>query len=361
MTQVAVIGCGVVGAMVAYELSHLPGITVVGFDGQHPGQGATGAALGILMGVCSQRAQGRSWRLREASLRRYHTLLPELATLGYGVPHNQQGILSLCFDRDALPRWHSLQAIRQRQGWPLEIWSPQQVATACPQVNLGGVAAGIYSPRDRQIAPKALTNALVQAAQDRGAQFHFTEPVTGFVPQGDRIQAVVTAQNSYGVDQVVITAGLGTVPLTAPLGEPLALGPVLGQGLRVQCPSPLGDPQFQPVINGEDVHVVPLGEGIYGVAATVEFPPEDGSALVPDRDRLEAIWQRAIAFCPALATSHVLESWHGLRPRPQGRAAPVMEPLQGYRNGFLATGHYRNGVFLAPATAAIVRDWIEGN
>lgn len=155
MIQVGVVGCGIVGAMVAYELSRCPGLAVTVLDQQLPGQGATGAALGILMGVISQKTKGRNWRLRDASLRRYQTLLPELETLtGLTIPHNRQGILSLCTDAEALPRWQSLQSRRDRQGWPLEIWSAQQVQAACPHVDGTGLVAGIYSPCDRQIRPK---------------------------------------------------------------------------------------------------------------------------------------------------------------------------------------------------------------
>ncbi|NJN22923.1 MAG: FAD-binding oxidoreductase, partial [Leptolyngbya sp. RL_3_1] len=59
--QVGVVGCGIVGAMVAYELSRCPGLAVTVLDQQLPGQGATGAALGILMGVISQKTKGRNW------------------------------------------------------------------------------------------------------------------------------------------------------------------------------------------------------------------------------------------------------------------------------------------------------------
>ncbi|MCY7282629.1 MAG: FAD-dependent oxidoreductase, partial [Cyanobacteria bacterium CAN_BIN43] len=59
---------------------------------------------------------------------------------------------------------------------------------------------------------------------------------------------------------------------------------------------------------------------------------------------------------PALADGTILQTWIGLRPRPHNRPAPIIEPLSGYRKVFLATGHYRNGVLLSPATALIVRD-----
>ncbi len=352
MTRVVVVGCGIVGAMVAYELSRLPHLAITVIDQQRPGHGATGAALGILMGVISHKAKGRNWRLREASLRRYDTLLPELEALtGLSIPHNPQGILSLCTDPEALPRWQSLQARRSRQGWPLEIWSPEQVQTACPHVDSTDLVAGIYSPCDHQIAPKALTQALVKGAQQHGAELIVNRPVQGFNAIDGQATTVNTATDHYPADAVVITAGLGSTFLGQTLGATVPLGPVLGQGIRVRVPMPLGHADFQPVINCHDVHLVPLGGQEYGVAATVEFPPDAEAQPQADPAQLDALWNQAVDYCPALANADRLEQWQGLRPRPQGRPAPIIEPLAGYNNVWLATGHYRNGVFLAPATA----------
>lgn len=360
MGQIVIVGCGAVGAAIAYELSCQTAHHITVLDQQSPAQGATGAALGIAMGVISHKVKGRSWRLREASLKRYATLLPELAELtGQPVPHNDQGILSLCFDETTLPRWRSLQAMRQRQGWSLEIWPPAQVAAACPQLEVSKVVAGIYSPQDLQIAPQALTQALITAAQQQGAELYTDAAVVGFEHQGDRLITVNTATQTYPADWVIITAGLGSEWLTAKLGQPLPLMPVLGQGLRVQMPEILGDAAFQPVINGDDVHLVPLGDRVYGVAATVEFPPEGERSPRPEAAALEAVWQAAVDYCPALQTGDILSTWYGLRPRPQGQAAPVIQPIEGLRNGILATGHYRNGVLLAPATAQKVSELLQ--
>ncbi|NER83686.1 MAG: FAD-dependent oxidoreductase, partial [Leptolyngbya sp. SIO1D8] len=303
--------------------------------------------------------KGRNWRLREASIRRYQTLLPELETVtGQPLPYNRHGILSLCFTATDLPRWESLKQIRQRQGWPLEIWSRQQVESTCPYFNRDRVIAGIYSPQDLQIPPTALTHALVNAAQQKGVTFHFETPVTGFQRQGEQVIAAQTDQTTYPADWIILTAGLGSSALLQDLGTPLPLIPVLGQGMRVRVPENLGSPDFQPVVNGDDIHLVPLGDRQYGVAATVEFPTMDTVDPLPQANALKNLWQGAIAYCPALAKAEVLETWYGLRPRPQGQAAPVVKPLEGYTNVILATGHYRNGVLLAPATAELVRSFL---
>lgn len=360
-------GCGVVGAAIAYELSQLPGLTVDLFERSAPASASTGAALGVLMGVISHKVKGRNWRLRRQSLERYPPLLAELADInGQPVPHNRQGIVSLCFKPDILPRWYSLQKIRQRQGYPLEIWSPQQLAAACPHLDLHNVVAGIYSPADLQIDPSALTQALVTAAQQRGVTLHCPQTVTHFETIPAEAQGhcthLYTATGTIPTDLVVLATGLGTGPLTQASPAPVPIGAVLGQALRIRLTDSLGNPDFQPVITGHDIHLVPLGAGEYWVGATVEFPPDEApTAFIPtaDAERLVTLRQGATSYCPALAQAEVLDQWSGLRPRPAGQAAPVIQPLAGYDNVWLATGHYRNGVLLAPATALHMRTVVE--
>jgi glycine/D-amino acid oxidase-like deaminating enzyme len=118
----------------------------------------------------------------------------------------------------------------------------------------------------------------------------------------------------------------------------------------------MGNTEFQPVITGNDIHVVPLGNSEYWVGATVEFPTDSGKVLA-DGDRLQAVWHGAIEMCPDLKNATILKTWSGLRPRPD-RPAPIVERLSGYTNVWVATGHYRNGVLLAPATALAVRNAI---
>ncbi len=105
---------------------------------------------------------------------------------------------------------------------------------------------------------------------------------------------------------------------------------------------------------------MPLGDHEYGVAATVEFPEDGTITPLPREEALAEMWQRAIAYCPALEQATILETWYGLRPRPQGQAAPVIQRVDNYTNVMLATGHYRNGVLLAPATAHVVSQQIFG-
>lgn len=362
MKRVAIIGCGVIGATIAYELSKVTGLQVTVFDRQPPAQAATGAALGVLMGIISQKTRGRAWEMRQSSIRRYETLIPELeAATGQQIHWNQQGILKLRFEPNDQETWEKLIALRRGQGWQLQHWNLEQVQTKCPQITTSRLVGAVYSPHDRQIDPTALTLALVAAAKQKGVTFYFNAEIEDWWTDVEDRQTyqIKTATQTWTADWLIIAAGLGSASLTCTTQKPINLQPVLGQAMRVKLDEPLGHPDFQPVITGDDIHIVPLGNNEYWVGATVEFPTLTGE-VIADADRLQEVWQGAVEICPALAKATILTTWSGLRPRPSDRPAPVIEPLAGYQNVLVATGHYRNGILLAPATALAVREAIGG-
>lgn len=363
--QVGVIGCGIVGAAIAYELSQVPELAVTVVDQRSPeAWAATGAALGVLMGAISQKLKGNNLRMRLASLQRYETLVPELeGFLGWKIPFNRQGILRLCFDLEELNRWQKVAKIRCSQGFQLEILDAAEVATRYPEISDATVSAqplvgAIYSPQDRQVDPIMLTQALVKVAQQQGATFHFQTTVQGFTrtstEEGVQVEQIQTDAGEFPVDWLVLASGLGSTLLTAKLEQRIEIQPVLGQALHLRRRQPLKE--LSPVISGADVHLVPLDLAELWVGATVEFPADGKRTILPDPQQLAAVLQQAIALCPALAEATTIRTWSGLRPRPQNRPAPIVEPLSGYRNVLLATGHYRNGVLLAPATAQKIRE-----
>ena len=373
MVRVAIIGCGIVGASIAFELSQFPELKVTVFDKQPPAQGSTGAALGVLMGVISHKTKGRNWQLRETSLQRYETLIPELeAVTGRKIPFNKQGILMLCSEGEDLSKWEKLIATRESQGWQLELWDVERVRDRCPHLYLNDrIIAAIYSPQDRQVDPTALTLALVDAAKLKGVNFEFGVEVQGITElnsqaSGIQLPSSIAVNKSCGTgilpvaenfDRLIVCAGLGSAAVTASLNQLVDIRPVLGQALHLLTPNPVGNPDFSPVITCDDVHIVPLGNQEFWVGATVEFS-ENGGEIQANSDMLEQVMARAIALCPALAFASIIRKWSGLRPRPEGRPAPIIGTLPGNDRVLIASGHYRNGVLLAPATARSIREMI---
>lgn len=364
MAKIAIVGCGVVGATIAYELSKVPELEITIIEQNTPASGSTGAALGVLMGVISHKTKSRAWRLRETSLKRYQTLLPELEALtGIEIPVNLQGIVKLLFPGDRLDKWQKLQQTRHNQGWQLEIWDKAYLQKKCPDINHKNILAAVYSPQDRQINPSILTKALVAGAEKNGVNCQFGVRVEKFITKSapntslQTCSGLQTSHNELVVDWLIISAGLGSMALTRSLQQSVDIRPVLGQALKLKLERNLNERDFQPVITGEDIHIVPLGDREYWVGATVEFP-NDGCEVTAQPELLAQVEQKAIDFCPALADANIVETWFGKRPRPQGQPAPIIGKLNGYNNVLLATGHYRNGVLLAPATAKDIQDLI---
>jgi glycine/D-amino acid oxidase-like deaminating enzyme len=358
MSKIVIIGCGVVGAAIAYELSLILGFKITVIEKNTPASGSTGAALGVLMGAISHKKKGRAWRFRATSLRRYETLIGELeAKTGLSIPVNRQGIFKLLFAEDNFEKWQQLQEFRATEGWELQIGDRSYLRQHCPHLISDRIVGAVYSPQDRQIHPVKLTQALVAAAAANGVEFHFGVEAKNFILQHDELRSCKQLETTIGnieVEQLIISAGLGSTPLTRSLQQTIPIRPVLGQAIKLKLDR-LGISSFQPVITGNDIHIVPLGNSEYWLGATVEFPTETGESIA-DAELLEQVRQGAIAFCPEIERAAILETWSGKRPRPEGIPAPIIEYLTGYSNVILATAHYRNGVLLAPATALEVVD-----
>lgn len=374
--RIAIVGAGIVGSAIAYELAMDGQYDITVYDqtcgpvqeNQSFYAGGTGAALGVLMGAICKKEKGRNLRRRLAGLDWYDRVIPELEkTIGVHVPYNRQGILMMQYEGDRseqdLAQWETLALCRLSQNRRLEIWQPEHIQRACPQVRAEGldrIVAAIYSPNDRQVHPTLLTQALITAAQLRGVRFCWNIAVG--IEEGGELPAC---------DVMVVSAGLGSSDIMRSIAavNPLDLRPVLGQAIHVRMPEPLGQPAFQPVITGHDTHVVPLEQHPenrdYWVGATVEFEPDAslgdpiaGPEAKPEA--FEAMWEKAIALVPELAGAERVRTWQGMRPRPVGRPAPVIEWATDFDGPkiLLATGHYRNGVLLAPATAIEVREML---
>jgi glycine/D-amino acid oxidase-like deaminating enzyme len=163
-------------------------------------------------------------------------------------------------------------------------------------------------------------------------------------------------------DRIIVTAGLGSNALLAPILQNRnqdLLQPVGGQALRLKIPNL----NLHHVIHAEkssedgadansDINIVPLGNDQYWLGATVEFEYEQ----LPREANISFLLDQAIAWCPTFANAEVLETWAGDRPRPDGVQAPVLGFAPNHPHILIATGHYRNGVMMAPITAKITKD-----
>ncbi|MEO0802535.1 MAG: FAD-dependent oxidoreductase [Cyanobacteria bacterium J06642_2] len=346
--DVAIVGCGVVGAAIAYELSKTE-LSVVAIDAGNPAEGATGAALGVLMAVATLQASGDVADLRLHSLQRFEPLVVELEDiLGRTLPVNRRGIL-----RPIAPeqweKWQPAIAARREAGYELHVVKPTEISYMQPDLSHWEV--GLYSPADRQIEPRAFVIALLQAARRQGVQTLFHTPIQSVKIRGNRIAALYAARETIACHTAIVAAGVGSPRLGELMGARIPVVPVKGEAARVYLPSLSAGA----VIATNDINLVPLVDGSHWIGATVEFEP---ATPHPSAGGVQSVLQQAISLCPAIAQAELKNFWAGYRPRPSGQRAPILGYIPGLENAIVATGHYRNGVLLAPLTALAIRDLI---
>lgn len=352
MTTVTIIGCGAIGAMIAYELSKTElNVTVLEANSQ-PAMVATGAALGVLMAASSSKARGALVKLRLASLGRYDRLICELTDqTNCDILYNRKGILNLYRSPDAETVARSLIKIRQKQGFELQWRDREELSEGFDrQFSQWQTNGGLFSPSDRAVRPTQLVKALVAAATQNGVKFFWDTPVKDL--------------EDLTSDRLVVTSGLGSSALLAPLlkdhlkfKEHNLLQPVGGQALRLRVPNL----NLETVIHlqnedGSDINLVPLGNDQYWLGATIEFDSHEDGRKLPREANVALLLEQAIAWCPTFNQAEVLETWAGDRPRPDGVQSPILGFVPNYPNIAIATGHYRNGIMMAPVTAQITRD-----
>lgn len=197
---------------------------------------------------------------------------------------------------------------------------------------------------------RVLVAALGEACRRRGVEVREQQSVHEVLVSGDAVCGVRTDRGEEAADIVVNCAGAWAGELQAPAPQ-LTIRPIKGQMLVLRCQPPVAPPRF--VIYTHDAYLVPRNDGRVIVGATVEDVGYD--------KRVEA-WaitrhlQRAIELFPAIGAAQVSDYWAGLRP--QGLQKVPQLGGSGPHGYYLATGHYRNGILLAPWTAKTIGDLI---
>ena len=316
----------------------------------HHALNGTAASLGVLMGHVFRRSSGRVWRLRKRSMELWPQWVERLnhpeTPLRLDSP-----LIQLASSPMEAERMEHLAQQRHELGleW-LGSTSPefQPRSDQIPWPNPG--YGGLRSKQDGRVDPLAL-----QAALRRNLKTEKVKLLPARVTRLDRAHpgekhrwrlALDTGQN-IDCNGVVICTALASSRFLKPLGHEIPMEPVLGQvlDLHVSAPSKTWD-HWPAVLVCNGINLIRHGEERLWLGATLE-PGEEPSAEEP------SIMRRLNGLAPTwLEQAEIVDQWHGLRARPSGRPAPLLDVLE--PGLILASGHYRNGVLLAPATA----EWV---
>jgi glycine oxidase len=337
-----VVGAGIIGLSLAIEL-HKQGLRVLVVDKGEPGSEASWAAGGMLCDFPVETAPG----LRElacASARMYPKFVRELEdAAGLKIDLRSVGTLVLLDSH-----LDSLLEENLQGAYALPAPFPELE----PAVRIPDPPAPHFTAlyiRERCVDPRHLTAAAIAAARHRGVNFSSGDQVLAVEVANGEASGVRTNKAQFVAGIVVNCAGAWAGQIGP---HPFPTRPVKGQMLCVAMP---GKELVRHVVRTPNVYLIPRSDGRMLIGASAEEAGFD-KHTVPET--IQKLRQAALDLVPKLADATILEAWAGLRPgTPDGLPILGATPIPGY---FVATGHFRDGILLAPVTAKLMGQVISG-
>jgi glycine oxidase len=343
--SVAVIGGGIIGCATAADLAKR-GCRVTLLERASPGAEASSAAAGLLAPLGPSPEPGPFHRLAIESWRLYPRVASELRDLtGVDIEHMTAGTLY------PLHTPREIEAARLRRTWPLavefgiEVVEGSELRALEPALSKD-VSAALLIRGDHWVNNQRLVTAYAAAAAARGVTVRTGAEVSRILIEGGRARGVLVDGEAIHADAVLLAAGAWSGALATSIGLRLPVAPVRGQMLAVSNVPPL----ITRVVHGDDIYVVPRPSGEVLIGATVEHA---GFLRAVTPDGLGSLIAAAVALVTEIGRRPVTRSWCGFRPWvPDGQ--PVLGPWPDVAGLFAATAHYRNGILMAPITAALL-------
>jgi glycine oxidase len=346
-SDIIVVGAGIIGCAVAYELARR-GASVRIVDDRPVGMGATQASAGILAPYIEADAGGPLLELTVRSLDLYDGFMERVCTdSGSSIAYRRTGTLDVAMSEAELHALSGAAAALAKRGVPARLLDAAAVRAEEPQIGAGAFG-GLLIDTHGFVAAGDLTRALVVAARRSGAQLAEPSRVRRIASHDGRI-VVDTDCSSLNGDAVVLAAGSwsGEIAIDG-ITAHVPVRPVRGQLLSLAW---RGTP-LRRVTWSRRCYLVPWEDGTVLVGATVEEVGFDERATVAGvHDLLDA----ACAVVPHARGAGFRGARVGLRPATTD-GLPLVGALRAVPNLMYASGHYRNGVLLAPLTAQLVAD-----
>jgi glycine oxidase len=349
--DVLIIGAGIMGTSAAWELSR-HGMRCLVLERSVPGAEASSAAAGILGAQAEAHAPGPMTDLCLASRARYEKFAATLQKeTRIDVGYRACGVLRVGFERAAVTKLKQASAWQRKSRLSLEELAPRALTALEPELS-PKLAGGVRFAADSRIEPRALLRALHIAALARGARFQSGAFVRRVAVQDGRAVGVVLDDGSeLRAKNVLVAAGSWT-SLIDGLGIPAGrVIPARGQIIELELPTP----PLSHVVFGPGAYLVPRDDGRVLIGSTLEFVGYERRVTA---GAVRDLLRNATALVPSLERAALHATWSNFRPYTKDEL-PLLGPTE-IPGLFLSSGHYRNGILLAPISAEIVRAAILG-
>jgi len=348
--DVIVVGGGLMGCSVAYRLAK-DGASVLVLERSIPGAEASSAAAGILGPSVESFEDALALQLGRRSRELHAELADELDELfGIDVGFRRCGVLKLAFDDEELAQLSSQAASLQLHGVRCDRWNAEELRDEEPAANPDAVGALSVS-EDAQVEPKRLLSAIALGAEREGVTFRSGSTVRALTIQGGRARGVQLGQDAIEAGRVVVAAGSWTTLIPGLPLDSETIFPVRGQMIATHSRPPV----FRRIVFGAGGYVVTRPDGRVLCGSTTERVGfERGITFGGMAD----VIAKATRIAPQLRSAAIEEHWSSFRPgTPDGLPLVGETQISGL---FVASGHYRNGILLAPLTAELIADAMAG-
>ena len=345
--DVIIVGGGVIGCSIAWRFAQA-GLKVTIFERGRVGCEASRAAAGMLTPQGGATGPGPFFDLCLRSRAMYRSFADELTEAScIDVEYKDEGTLFVVLgheDEEQKTKWAEWQ---MEAGLPIEDVS-NDLHKLEPAVTKKATRA-IFLPEEHQVENRRLMDALEAAVIRAGVELKQGADVSALSTDRGNVTGVVSNGERFAAGCVIVAAGAWSSPLLKPLGLNIEVIPALGQMIAVRIrQSPISR-----VVHASDVYIVPRRDGRILIGATVEYA---GFQKLITVSATKHLLNAAVELVPSLESAEIVETWSGLRPDTADHL-PVIGP-SGARNLWLATGHFRNGILLAPLTAEMITDSI---
>jgi glycine oxidase len=354
MDDVLIVGGGVIGLSLAYELAGR-GLKVRILERNLPGQESSWAGAGILppanrLAAAEPYEQLAGWSCELHAA--WHEQLRQETGIDNG--YRRCGGVYLATSSADARALHQAAGDWRRQQVPCETIEAGQLSELEPALAAEPelIRAAVLLPEESQLRNPRHLQALVAACSQRKVELTVGAGVEAFDVAGDRIRAVRTAGGSFFAEAVCITGGAWTAGIVEHLGMRVAIRPIRGQIALLNCTRAL----LRRVINDGPRYLVPRPDGRVLVGSTEEDAGFDKRTTV---EAIAGLLAFALRLSPALGEAQLERSWAGLRPGTAD-GLPYLGAIPGLKNAYVAAGHFRSGLYLSPATAMVMSQLIRG-